>query len=452
MKKRVTLPALLLALLLLFTGCSFGGGREEVRSIAGSVLEYSDADLVLSTSTAQYSFDISNAQQMQNGLPLEVGCQVIVYYTGELSTQQANPVLYYQVSRPSTTGQTVTAVGNNAQTRAVADLYNGMTLEQKVGQLILANYDAANASDIAQTCHPAGFLLGSEDFAGKTPSILAQELSNYQSLDGVGLWLGTSEEGGSVVPVSGNSSYRAFPFYSPMQTYAAQGISGFDADTKERCALLTSMGLNLNLAPVINVSTSAADEIYPRTLGQDASTTSQYVNDVVQASLASGVQPVLKYFPSYGTTRENGMRVDSRSTDELNSTDVVTYQAGVDAGAQAVLLSHCIVNCLDDSTPASLSVKVMNQIRSNINYGGVLIADDVNQAGLEQYCTGSLTPAVQAVVSGADLVIASDPATVYQQLYAAVQDGTISQQRLMEAVVRTLTWKQSAGIAAQVSG
>lgn len=174
------------------------------------------------------------------------------------------------------------------------------------------------------------------------------------------------------------------------------------------------------------------------------------MNDVVQASLASNVEPVLKYFPAYGTTQENGIRVDDRSKEELNATDVVTYHAGVDAGAQAVLLGHCIVNCLDDTTPASLSASVISQIRSNIGFSGVLIADDVNQAGLEQYCSGSLSPAVQAVVSGADLVIASDPAAVYQELYAAVQNGTLSQRRLMQAVVRTLTWKQSAGLAAAV--
>lgn len=450
MKKMVKLPALFLALLLFFTGCSFGGNREEVHSIAGNVLEYSDTNLILSTTTAQYQFDISNAQQVNNGLILAVGCQVVMYYTGDLSNQEIIPAQRYQVSRPSAADEVVVATGNTAESSAVAELYNSMTLEQKVGQLILANYDAATAGEIAQNCHPAGFLLGSEDFAGKDAAAMAQELAPYQTLDGVGLWLGTSEEGGTVAPVSGNTTYRSFPFYSPQRIYAAQGIAGFDSDTKERCELLTSLGLNLNLAPVINVSTDPSQEIYPRTLGQDSQLTSQYVNDVVQASLASDVEPVLKYFPSYGTTQENGIRVDDRSKEELNATDVVTYHAGVDAGAQAVLLGHCIVNCLDATAPASLSASVISQIRTNIGFSGVLIADDVNQAGLERYCSGSLTPAVQAVVSGADLVIASDPAAVYQQLYTAVQNGTLSQRRLMQAVVRTLTWKQSAGLAAEV--
>ena len=450
-KKRVTLPALLLALLLLFAGCSTGEQGETVYSIAGNVLEYSDTELVLSTSTAQYQFDISAAQQEENGLSLAVGCQVIVYYTGQLSPQQAISAQRFEVSRPASPGQTVTAVGSTPQSKAVADLYNSMTLEQKVGQLILASYDAASAAEIAQNCHPAGFLLGSEDFAGKTTEIMAQELASYQTLEGVGLWLGTSEEGGSVAPVSGNDGYRAYPFYSPQQIYASRGLEGFDTDTKERCALLTSMGLNLNLAPVFNVSTDPAQEIYSRTLGQDATVTGQYVNDVVQANLASGIQPVLKYFPTYGTTQENGIRVDSRSWEEINATDLASYSAGAGAGAQAVLVSHCIVNCLDDANPVSLSVSAMYQIRTNMGFNGVLIAEDVNQAGLEAYCSGSLSPAVQAVVSGADLVIAGDPAGVYQQLYTAVQDGVISQQRLMEAVVRTLTWKQSAGLAAVVS-
>ncbi len=449
MKKKGSLPTLLLAMLLLFTGCSFGRSEVTVHSVAGNVVECSDTNLVLSTSSAQYQFDLSAAEQMENGLSLSAGCQAVVYYTGDLSNQEAVPALRYQVTRPSAADQTVLAAGSTAQSQAVADLYNSMTLEQKVGQLILASYDASSAAQIAQTCHPAGFLLDSQDFAGKDAAVMAQELSAYQTLEGIGLWLGTEEEGGSVAPVSSNQGYRSSPFYSPQQIYTSQGMAGFDSDTKERCALLTSMGLNLNLAPVINVSTDPAEEIYSRTLGQDGDLTGQYVNDVVQASLASGVQPVLKYFPTYGTTQTNGIRVDDRTRDRLNETDVVTYHAGVDAGAQAVLLSHCIVNCLDDTAPASLSSSVIHQIRSNIGFDGVLIAEDVNQAGLESYCTGSMSPAVQAVVSGADLVIAGDPAAVYQQLYAAVEDGTITQQRLMEAVIRTLTWKQSAGLAAQ---
>ncbi len=450
MKKTMRFPALFLALLLFFTGCSFGESQEETHSIAGDVLEYSDTYLILNTTSAQYEFDISNAQQVENGLSLAVGCQIVVYYTGDLTNEEVIQAQRYQVSRLSAADEVVVATGSTAEASAVAELYNSMTLEQKVGQLILAYYDAETAAEIAETCHPAGFLLGSEDFAGKTVATMAQELSAYQTLDGIGLWLGTSEEGGTVVPVSGNSTYRSYPFSSSQRIYATQGIDGFDSDTKERCDLLTSMGLNLNLAPVINVSTDPSDEIYSRTLGQDSELTSQYVNDVVQASLASGVEPVLKYFPSYGTTQENGIRVDDRSKEEINETEVVTYHAGVDAGAQAVLLGHCIVNCLDSTAPASLSASVISQIRNNIGFDGVLIADDVNQEGLEEYCSGSLSPAVQAVVSGADLVIASDPVTVYQELYAAVQDGTLSQRRLMQAVVRTLTWKQSAGLAAVV--
>ena len=174
MKKTVTLPALFLALLLFFTGCSFGESREEVHSIAGNVLEYSDTNLILSTSTAQYQFDISNAQQVENGLVLAVGCQAVMYYTGELTNQEVIQAQGYQVSRPSAADEVVVATGNTPESSAVADLYNSMTLEQKVGQLILANYDAATAGEIAQNCHPAGFLLGSEDFAGKDAAVMAQ--------------------------------------------------------------------------------------------------------------------------------------------------------------------------------------------------------------------------------------------------------------------------------------
>ena len=100
MKKKGSLPTLLLAMLLLFTGCSFGRSEVTVHSVAGNVVECSDTNLVLSTSSAQYQFDLSAAEQMENGLSLSAGCQAVVYYTGDLSNQEAVPALRYQVTRP----------------------------------------------------------------------------------------------------------------------------------------------------------------------------------------------------------------------------------------------------------------------------------------------------------------------------------------------------------------
>lgn len=129
-------------------------------------------------------------------------------------------------------------------------ILEGMTLEERVGQMffVRCRKDTA-AADIAQF-HPAGFILFGTDIKGQTKESLTKIIQEYQAASPIDLFLGVDEEGGSIVRVSKYPEFRESPFPSPQVLYAQGGFDLITADTKEKSALLKGLGFNVNLAPV----------------------------------------------------------------------------------------------------------------------------------------------------------------------------------------------------------
>lgn len=102
------------------------------------------------------------------------------------------------------------------------------------------------------------------------------------------------------------------------------------ADTEEKDALLSALGINVNLAPVADVSTSSADFMYDRTCGLDASGTAECIRAVVEQMAHDNMGSVLKHFPGYGNNVDThtGIAVDQRSLESFFSSDFLPFQAG----------------------------------------------------------------------------------------------------------------------------
>ena len=159
------------------------------------------------------------------------------------------------------------------------------------------------------------------------------------------------------------------------------------------------------------------------------------------------VGSVLKHFPGYGDNADThtGLAVDSRSLQELESSDLLPFAAGIDAGCGAVLVSHNIVQALDGDSPASLSPAVHQYLRDTMGFDGVVMTDDlVMEAITDRYGTGEA--AVLAVQAGNDLLCSTDYAEQYNAVLSAVLDGRIDFDALNASVTRILKWKQNLGL------
>ena len=322
------------------------------------------------------------------------------------------------------------------------ELLENMTLEEKVAQVFLFRCPSENALAAVQTYQPGGFMLFAKDFDGKTAEQIRTELESYQQASKIPMFLAVDEEGGTVVRVSRNANLAPKPFQSPQQVFQAGGMQAIVDDTVQKTQLLQSLGLNVNLAPVADVSTNPSDFMYARTFGQGAAETADYVKNSVATYNQQRMACALKHFPGYGNNVDThtGIAVDHRPYETFMESDFLPFAAGIEEGAPMVLVSHNIVNCMDSEHPASLSPEVHRVLREDLGFTGLILTDDLSMEAIPAY-TGGENPCAAAINAGNDLLLSSDLQADYNALLAAVQDGTVTEERLDESVLRILAMK-----------
>lgn len=331
------------------------------------------------------------------------------------------------------------------------EILEGMTLEEKVGQMFVARCPKENAAVKAAEYHLGGYILFGRDISGKTREEVVQDIRSYQEAAEIPLLIGVDEEGGTVNRVSKNPQLRAAPFWSPQKLYREGGFELVRSDTKEKCDLLRSVGINLNMAPVCDVSENPKDFIYRRSFGQNAGQTADYVQAVVEVMDEENMGSVLKHFPGYGNNVDThiGIAYDERSYETFLTADFLPFQSGIDSGADMVLVSHNIVKCMDEQYPASLSLKVHEILRKELRFSGIILTDDLAMEAVGDFVP-DIQAAVLAVQAGNDIVCCTDFEVQMPAVLAAVQRGEISEERIDESVLRILKCKIERGILGSI--
>ena len=333
------------------------------------------------------------------------------------------------------------------KTQQIETLISGMTIEEKVGQLFLARCPEEDAAQLAGEYALGGYVLFGRDFKDETPESVSRNIASYQASSKVPMLIAVDEEGGDVNRVSRYAAFRSTPFASPRTVYDKDGIAGLEADTAEKAELLLSLGINVNLAPVCDLSDDPSDFIYSRSMGGDPETVGEGASAIVRTMKEQGIGSVLKHFPGYGNNADThtGIAYDKRSMETFQARDFVPFQMAMEAGADAVLVAHNIVYAMDEDLPASLSPKVHEILRDELGFDGVIITDDLAMDAIGQFTDGE-SAAVLAVEAGNDLLCCTDFQQQLPAVLKAVQEGKISEARIDQSVRRVLRWKQSLGL------
>ncbi len=327
------------------------------------------------------------------------------------------------------------------------EILDGMTLSQKLGQLLLCGVPDKGSLSFVETFHPGGFVLFARDFQNLSAEDVQFILGEYQNVSDIPLVFAVDEEGGEVVRASKFTSLRETPFMSPQTLYAQGGLQALADDAAEKSALLLNLGVQWNLAPVCDVAADKSAYIYSRTFGLPAAQTAECVKTVVEAMETAGISSCLKHFPGYGgnTDTHTGTAVDNRPLDTFRQEDFLPFQAGINAGADTVLVSHNIVTAMDPDRPASLSPEVHRLLREELGFTGVILTDALEMDAIQNF-SGTDNPAVLALQTGNDLILYRDGAIAYNALEEAWNKGTITSQQVDAAVLRVLAWKLEKGI------
>lgn len=379
----------------------------------------------------------------------KVGDSLIIEYTGMLNKNKE-----YQ----NTTLLNIIPVSEDEATKAerpsenlfsqfntlASNKLKNMTLDEKIGQLLLVKYQSNSQNDAIKKYKVGGFIFFEDDFKDKTKKEVQDMLKNIQSQASIPLLTAVDEEGGSVVRVSSNPKLREQKFKSPRELYLDGGIPLIESDTKEKSALLEELGINVNLAPVVDISTNSSDYMYDRTLGEGQDATSNYAKAVIEASKGYKVSYVLKHFPGYGNNEDTHTSsvTDDRPLSTLEENDFKPFESAIESKAEAILVNHNIVKSIDTTSPASLSASVHNLLRNDLKFTGIIMTDD-----LSMKATSDIPNVVEkAILAGNDIVIVADYESAFNQIKDAVENNRISAELIDEIAHKIITWKYAKGL------
>lgn len=312
-----------------------------------------------------------------------------------------------------------------------------LSQKEKIGELFLLRYP----DKLNKVNYVGGYVFYAKDFKNKSKSSITKMITSLQENRNIKLLTAVDEEGGTVTRLS-----HIAKFSSPQQLYKEGGFSKIEEDTINKSKLLEELGLNLNLAPVVDISTNKDDYIYKRTLGEDEVLTSKYAKTVIEASKNYNVSYTLKHFPGYGNNIDThyNSSLDTRTYEELVNKDLIPFEEGIKSGAEAILVSHNIVSALTND-PASLSIIIHNLLRKNLNFKGIVITDDISMKAVSENNDSTL----KALLAGNNLIITSNYQESYSEISKALQDNIIPEEYLDYLLLRNLAWKYSKNLISE---
>jgi beta-N-acetylhexosaminidase len=345
----------------------------------------------------------------------------------------------------------------NAVQPWVETTLGSMSPAEKIGQLLLVGIEGDKVTPencaYIQQLKPAGITLSGENLPD--PDTLRAFTTGLQECAQAAgmppLLMTLAHEGEYVDRFRGGTTL--FP------AALAQGATG-DPQSAYQASLasgqeLAYSGVNLILGPVADVLTDYDNEVISqRTYGGDTSQVSQFVSNAVLGYRAAGLLPVLKHFPGHGGVSGDSHRVmpiDRADLETIKNIYLPPFQAGIEAGAPMVMISHVSYPAIDEGReiPATVSKDVVNLLREEMGFTGVILSDAMRMRAVTRVMT-SPEASLQALQAGFDLLLTTIPADA-QETQAYLLDGMtrgrLTSPHIDEAVRRVLTLKAMYGLS-----
>lgn len=348
-------------------------------------------------------------------------------------------------------------------TDAVEAKLTTMTLREKVGQLFWVRPETLDFSlnpekkTLTQTMrqnleqYPVGgiavFKKNIQD-----ENQLSSLIADFQSASKIPMIVAVDEEGGAVARLA-NHEVFSLPKYTSARDIGKTG----DPEQARQMGrtiggYLRFYGFNLDFAPVADVDSNPANPVIGRrAYSTDAQQAAQMVAAAVEGFHEAGMFCTVKHFPGHGDTGQDshyGTATSYKTWEEMKAMEMLPFEAGIAAGADVVMTAHITTpNATTDGLPASLSYTMITErLRGELGFQGVIVTDALEMNAIKNHFTPAES-AVAALQAGVDvLLMPSDLRAAFDGVVQAVEDGTLSEERLNESVRRILTLKQKAGL------
>jgi beta-N-acetylhexosaminidase len=246
------------------------------------------------------------------------------------------------------------------------------------------------------------------------------------------------QEGGRVQRFQ--DGYSALP---PLQTFGldhANDPEGALERARQHAWLMVSevraSGVDLSFAPVVDLGRGNL-AIGDRAFSDDPRVVAAFTRAYVEGMHQAGMAATLKHFPGHGSVREDTHfddAVDDRPLDAIRAADLVPFEAGIDAGADAVMLAHVVYPQVAPEPAGYSRVWIEDILRKQMGFRGVVFSDDIGMAAA--FSAGGVKQRIDAHLdAGCDVVLVCHPELVEDSL-AAVQGRTLNTMALVGLIGR----------------
>lgn len=369
-----------------------------------------------------YKFDYKNKEN-------NIGDYVKVKYNKQLNN-------FFDIQNVNIKEISLTSKSNTTE---VINIINNMTLEEKIGQLLLARVPINNKLEDLKDYNLGGYILFQRDIDNKSKDEIISEIKDYQKQSKIPLIIAIDEEGGTVSRLNNNKDIVDEKFLSPQELFNKGGFDLIKEDAIKKSNVLKELGINMNLAPICDITTDSNSYMFNRSFGKNEKETSKYIKTIMNTQTKE-VTYVLKHFPGYGnnTDTHTGISIDNRTISELRKNDFKPFITGIKNNAKAIMISHNI-NSTIDNKPSTLSRNIHNILREELNFDGLIITDDLSMSAIQNYNTKN--PYLDAVNSGNNILIVSDYKTAYNEILNGIKDNIISEELINSLISKTIEYK-----------
>lgn len=337
-------------------------------------------------------------------------------------------------------------------------------LEVKIGQMLMVGFRGLEAGDdhfIRRDIRErqlGGVILFDYDVITrqtqrniKSPAQLRALIASLQGAATMPLLIAIDQEGGIITRLKERDGFPA--------TMSHQSLDRLNdlAVTRRRSAMLAEtlagLGINLNLAPVVDLCANLQNPIiarYERCFSADPQVVTNQAREFIRAHRERGVLTALKHFPGHGSSTTDSHLGLTDVTNTWSRGELEPYRQIIQAGeVDAIMTAHIFHAGLDRDWPATLSRKIIRGIlREKLGYAGLIISDDMQMGAIVNHY-GFETAIEKSIAAGVDILIFANN-TLYQEdvarraiavIKGLVQSGVISEERIDESYRRIMKLK-----------
>lgn len=354
-----------------------------------------------------------------------------------------------------------------------------MTLEQKVGQMIMPDFRLWNGVNHTQLAPEVGRIIDRFDLGGvilfaenvseteQTTKLVhdLQKVVEQDPSNDIPLFVTIDQEGGIVTRLGtgtnlpGNMALGATR--SPAYAEAAGGIIGSE---------LHALGINVNFGPVLDVNNNPGNPVIGvRSFSSDPNLVGELGSAMTQGIQQQGVAATAKHFPGHGDTAVDshyGLPVVDKSLAELKQLELIPFKRAIDEGIDMVMTGHIGMPQIEDEVveskqgtfplPATLSDDVITGVlREELGYQGLVVTDALNMQAIADNFTES-EAVIKTFKAGVDIALmptilrsANDVTkleSIFDDVIEAVESGDLKEADIDRSVERILTLKATRGI------